>query len=752
MAKIDPLDDVGSLANTTSARAVINNNSQKIEDAFANTLSRDGSAPNQMEADFDLNNHYLLNVADPVNDADGVNLRSVRPLVEQFASEIVETAVFGTQVVDTFPAASVGQTIFTLSNPPGSIENVEFFVNGSAKRPGTDFTLSGAELKTLTLVSPLAGSELAFARYSKALPSDTSLAANVNYTPPSTGVAGTVKSFLDSLWNNTGAALIRFVQNGTGATQRTVQDKLLELPVSIMDYIPVAEHAAIKARTSTYDCTADFQDALNDLQSRQDGGRLFLPNGSYKITGQLNYTGKSITIEGETEEGVRIVTSAGAHTFNLQLTGPIGSTPAQETYDACVIRNLTMFPAANSTGAAINVEYTQDNGVFCFTLIENVRLQNDLTNPWSFKYGIRTANAGGVTLRRVTIYFLGPASDSCYFIDNNLANGAFGIKLENVDFNGALYGIKQRGWMESLYIGPGSAIVGSTDCIDLDATGTPFGSPHLYVAGVHFNAKRHIVRTVNWRTIYLSGCDMYAGVGTDDVNGDGLQVTNGQWVHVTGCKFEQGVLSTTRGGISLNDVQGYAISGNTFTNITGTVITSFGTSSDRGAISGNVIWRDTGTAGVTGIFLAGPNYCTITGNMIRNYAKAIEVSGQAATITGNIFRTATQGIIGTAQTIAYNNLFAAVTTPFTTVGQREFYATVTVDPPSVPAGGGATSVVAVPGAVVGDFVDVAAPYDMTDVMVTAQVIAAGSVGLYYWNRTGAPVDKASGSWKFRIHN
>ena len=134
MAKIDPLDDVGSLANTTSARAVINSNSQKIEDAFANTVSRDGSAPNQMEADFDLNDHYLLNVADPVNEADGVNLRSVRPLVEQFAAQIVETAVFGTQVVDSFTAMP-GQTDFPLSESPGSIENVSLFIDELAKLP-----------------------------------------------------------------------------------------------------------------------------------------------------------------------------------------------------------------------------------------------------------------------------------------------------------------------------------------------------------------------------------------------------------------------------------------------------------------------------------------------------------------------------------------------------------------------------------------------------------------------------------------
>lgn len=237
MAKIDPLDDVGSLANTTSARAVINSNSQKIEDAFANTLSRDGSGPNQMEADIDLNDHYLLNVADPVNEADGVNLRSVRPLVERFAAQIVETAVFGTQIVDPF-TATPGQTDFALSEPPGSIENVSLFIDELAKLPGVDFTLTGSTLQKLVVTPPLSGGETVLIRYAKALPSGIELAQNVTYTPPITAVDTTVKGFLDDLQatgTSKGAALVRMIQDDANAVARTVQDKLRESK-SIKDF------------------------------------------------------------------------------------------------------------------------------------------------------------------------------------------------------------------------------------------------------------------------------------------------------------------------------------------------------------------------------------------------------------------------------------------------------------------------------------------------------------------------------------
>lgn len=61
MAKLT-LSDLASLANETSAINTINNNSALIETALENTLSRDGTTPNTMTADIDMNSNDLLNV------------------------------------------------------------------------------------------------------------------------------------------------------------------------------------------------------------------------------------------------------------------------------------------------------------------------------------------------------------------------------------------------------------------------------------------------------------------------------------------------------------------------------------------------------------------------------------------------------------------------------------------------------------------------------------------------------------------
>lgn len=52
---------LGALADSASDTAV-NQNNDTLETAFNNTLSRDGSSPNQMNADLDMNGNDILNV------------------------------------------------------------------------------------------------------------------------------------------------------------------------------------------------------------------------------------------------------------------------------------------------------------------------------------------------------------------------------------------------------------------------------------------------------------------------------------------------------------------------------------------------------------------------------------------------------------------------------------------------------------------------------------------------------------------
>lgn len=77
MAKLT-LNDVSNITgNPTSAAATINNNSDAIETALENTLSRDGTSPNEMNADLDMNSNRILNLPEPVNASEPLRLQDL---------------------------------------------------------------------------------------------------------------------------------------------------------------------------------------------------------------------------------------------------------------------------------------------------------------------------------------------------------------------------------------------------------------------------------------------------------------------------------------------------------------------------------------------------------------------------------------------------------------------------------------------------------------------------------------------------
>lgn len=76
MAKL-VLSDVVVSQNETAKVAAINANSALIETALENTLSRDGTSPNTMEADLDMNSNQILNLPAPTAPGDVVRLQDL---------------------------------------------------------------------------------------------------------------------------------------------------------------------------------------------------------------------------------------------------------------------------------------------------------------------------------------------------------------------------------------------------------------------------------------------------------------------------------------------------------------------------------------------------------------------------------------------------------------------------------------------------------------------------------------------------
>jgi hypothetical protein len=75
------LNDVGSLIDATTAKNTINANSAVVETAFDNTLSRDGTAPNAMGNNFDMNSYQIVNLPAPATANSPLRLQDLEDFV-----------------------------------------------------------------------------------------------------------------------------------------------------------------------------------------------------------------------------------------------------------------------------------------------------------------------------------------------------------------------------------------------------------------------------------------------------------------------------------------------------------------------------------------------------------------------------------------------------------------------------------------------------------------------------------------------
>jgi len=107
-----------------------------------------------------------------------------------------------------------------------------------------------------------------------------------------------------------------FVQAGTGAVARTVQARMRDT-VSAFDFIPVAEHAAIAAGSSTYNATSAIQAAINT------GKTVEFPEGTYQVVGlTMSTNGQRLVALGNVNLQKRangVILSSSAN--NIELNG-----------------------------------------------------------------------------------------------------------------------------------------------------------------------------------------------------------------------------------------------------------------------------------------------------------------------------------------------------------------------------------------------------------------------------------------------
>lgn len=91
----------------------LNTNLETIETAFDNTLSRDGTSPNQMEAQLDMNNNRIINLPAPVGNADAVrkvDIAALDTIVDTAAGILVDAEAAATAAIAAQVAAELAET------------------------------------------------------------------------------------------------------------------------------------------------------------------------------------------------------------------------------------------------------------------------------------------------------------------------------------------------------------------------------------------------------------------------------------------------------------------------------------------------------------------------------------------------------------------------------------------------------------------------------------------------------------------
>jgi hypothetical protein len=84
---------LSSISSGYQSTTQLNNNLNTIISAFENTISRDGSTPNTMSADFDMNGFSLLNVGS-IGVVGGLDLSTLVTQASDFATESEHWAIY----------------------------------------------------------------------------------------------------------------------------------------------------------------------------------------------------------------------------------------------------------------------------------------------------------------------------------------------------------------------------------------------------------------------------------------------------------------------------------------------------------------------------------------------------------------------------------------------------------------------------------------------------------------------------------
>lgn len=224
MSKVDikRLDSVTK--NDTTATEQINDNFQALQVAIENTVSRDGTVPNYMDADLDLNSYRIINAAAPVEGKDVVTLEYFEEKAGGAVEAAAEAKASASKAASSAQSALVASNnaIGQLAQAEGLLTATEQFVDSAKADINT--AVSNAESNISTIVSDAEGSitNIAVTEANKAIANAAQEATDMATANLNSYVDGTVEpslqTYVDQAQENANSAATSMEQAALSAT------------------------------------------------------------------------------------------------------------------------------------------------------------------------------------------------------------------------------------------------------------------------------------------------------------------------------------------------------------------------------------------------------------------------------------------------------------------------------------------------------------------------------------------------------
>lgn len=275
MAKL-VTSDVTNFQNEQTAAGTINSNSAAIKLAMENTLSRDGTSPNQMTSQLDMNSFRIINL--PAPQASGDPLRQGDVSLTGVVGYTAGTGItISGLVISTSSAVSGDDSLFTFFNHSDISKIAKFSCASITTATTRTFTFPDA---TTTLIGT----------------DNTATLTNKTFDTAGTGNVLKVNGTGVTAVTGTGSVVLAVSPALTGTpTAPTAANRTSTTQVATTAFVTTQTRELLTA-SRAYFVRTDGSDSNNGLANTSGGAFLTLQKAYNTIVNTLDTGGQSVTV------------------------------------------------------------------------------------------------------------------------------------------------------------------------------------------------------------------------------------------------------------------------------------------------------------------------------------------------------------------------------------------------------------------------------------------------------------------------